>query len=619
MRFANNNKSIINKLTRKSIKANKLRNLFAISAIALTTILFTSLFTIGMGLKESIEQQTMRKVGGYDHVIAVLGACLLIGFSGYLIIFNIFQISVIKDIRFYGLLKTLGTTPKQIKTLVNKQALLLSGIGIPIGLIIGYLLGNVLLPVIIGTLNVTTCHISFSPVIFAGAAGFSMVTVFISCRKPGKIASRVSPIEAVRYVDAAFAGALRKKFWNGGKVPGMALANVLRNKRKTAVVIVSIALSLVLFNSLYAFTAGFDFNKYLTKFAVTDFTAANANYFNTNKSFQSGSDVVSEKMIDRISAFAGLEGSGRIYYNLKHCSTIINGKETYIQLYGLDDFPLSRLNIFEGKLDLEKLKTGNYIIEGVGADDNGTIEYETSNYDLGDKVTLTFENNRKKEYEVMAKAEIKHNLSVRYSLMGSSTMFLPAGEFSGQIKNPLTMSYVFNVKDKYIRQTERFLQDYTSGIEPQMDYESKQKLADQFKGLQNMFLFVGGTLSFIVGVIGILNFINAILTTIIARRREFAMLQSIGMTNQQLIQMLLLEGLFYAFAAIGCSLLLGSLLSFMIVRPIGNNLWFYSYKFSLLPILVTAPLLVLIALFIPFVSYKSNNKQTIVERLRLAE
>ncbi len=67
MKFQNNNKAIIKKLTKNSIKANKIRNIFAIIAIAITTILFTSLFTIGMGIKNSIEQQTMRQVGGYAH------------------------------------------------------------------------------------------------------------------------------------------------------------------------------------------------------------------------------------------------------------------------------------------------------------------------------------------------------------------------------------------------------------------------------------------------------------------------------------------------------------------------------------------------------------------------
>ena len=71
-------------------------------------------------------------------VIGVLAALLLIILTGYLIIYNIFQISVIKDIRFYGLLKTIGTTGKQIKKIIRRQALVLAAIGIPIGLVAGY-------------------------------------------------------------------------------------------------------------------------------------------------------------------------------------------------------------------------------------------------------------------------------------------------------------------------------------------------------------------------------------------------------------------------------------------------------------------------------------------------
>ncbi len=67
------------------------------------------------------------------------------------------------------------------------------------------------------------------------------------------------------------------------------------------------------------------------------------------------------------------------------------------------------------------------------------------------------------------------------------------------------------------------------------------------KKLENMFLLVGGVTSLIIGAIGILNFINAMLTSIISRRREFAMLQSIGMTNKQLNKMLILEGVFLCF------------------------------------------------------------------------
>ena len=75
-------------------------------------------------------------------------ALLLIIFTGYLIIYNIFRISVVKDIRFYGLLKTIGTTGRQIRQIIRRQALVLSCVGIPLGLAVGYVIGCGLVPVV---------------------------------------------------------------------------------------------------------------------------------------------------------------------------------------------------------------------------------------------------------------------------------------------------------------------------------------------------------------------------------------------------------------------------------------------------------------------------------------
>jgi len=116
-----------------------------------------------------------------------------------------------------------------------------------------------------------------------------------------------------------------------------------------------------------------------------------------------------------------------------------------------------------------------------------------------------------------------------------------------------------------------------------------------------------------------LNFINSILTGIIARRREFAMLQSIGMTDRQLCKLLMLEGLFYALCTIVISLLVGTVFSFVVIQPIANNLWFFSYQFIVLPLLIASPLLILTSIVIPLVAYIGTNRKTIVERLRETE
>jgi putative ABC transport system permease protein len=478
-------------------------------------------------------------------------------------------------------------------------------------------MGNILLPIIMNSFTISTTSISFSPIIFIGATIFSLITVFISCRKPGKIASNVSPIEATKYIDVNSYTRKKKKSSKGKKIYNMAIYNILRNKKKSFVLILSMSLSLILFNSVFTFTKGFNMDKYLSHFIIADFIAGSANYFNDNQ-FRSINDTPSEQMINSIDALNGIENSGRIYYSIEEINSDVDN-ESRVQLYGLEDFPLSLLNIYEGEVDLEKLKSGNYIIEGVNSDDNGKIIYESSKYSIGDKVRITFENNNTNEYEVIVKAELKHNMSARYYLGDSSTMYLTSNKFIDEIKNPLTMCYLLNVEDQYINKTESFLYNYTNNINPQMDYESKEKLVDDFKSFQNMFLLVGSVLSFIIGIIGILNFINSILTSIISRRREFAMLQSIGMTKKQLNKMILLEGLFYAIITISISIVLGSIISYTVVSSIAGNIWFFKYKFIIHPILITSPILIIISILVPFIANLKMNNQTIVERLREVE
>ncbi|MGF7046982.1 putative ABC transport system permease protein [Paenibacillus sp. DS2015] len=551
-------------------------------------------------------------------VIGVLIGASLIILTGYLIIYNIFQISVIKDIRFYGLLKTIGTTPKQIKRIIHRQALILSVIGIPMGVIFGYVLGNTLLPLVVNVSSYSgKTSTSANPMIFIGSVIFSLITVYISCRKPGKIAGKVSPVEAVRFSGISQKSQrATKKSTDGGKLYKMALSNLGRNRKRTIIVVISMSLSLILLNSVFTISKGFDMDKFISKFVKTDFLIGHANYFNTLNGFRSEDDALSDSFIKEVSKKEGFEDGGRLYYNLHEGTIVDNNKEQFLQLFGLEDFPLHQLEIVEGELDDNKLQSGKYIIEGLSDDDHGNIYWDRSHYAIGDKVKITTESGTH-EYEVLAKTRMGYNNHVRF--WGGYGFYLPAKEFAAIVPNPTVMSYQFNVDDAHVSEMNEFVKGYTEHVEPAMDYESKGAYEGEFIKMQTMLLTVGGVLSVIIGLIGILNFINSMLTSIIARRQEFAMLQSIGMTDKQLNKLLIFEGLFYALATILISLLLGVLFSYFIINGIASHLWFFSYTFVIAPLLLSYPILLILSVMIPFVVYRGVNKRTIVERLRETE
>jgi len=181
------------------------------------------------------------------------------------------------------------------------------------------------------------------------------------------------------------------------------------------------------------------------------------------------------------------------------------------------------------------------------------------------------------------------------------------------------MSYAFNAADASEAEMEAFLKHYTETVSPLMDYDSKAVQVTEFNGMRNLILSVGGILSAMIGLIGILNFVNSMLTSIITRRREFAMLQSIGMTKRQFRSMLCLEGLYYAVGTIVLSLTLGILSSLFIVRGLAGGLWFFSYQFVIMPLAICCPIFILISLLIPNIACSGAMKESVVERLREAE
>ena len=166
---------------------------------------------------------------------------------------------------------------------------------------------------------------------------------------------------------------------------------------------------------------------------------------------------------------------------------------------------------------------------------------------------------------------------------------------------------------------ERYLAELTAGDTSVLMYESKASIRSEFEQFQKMFFLLGGVLCAVIGLVGILNFFNAIMTGILARKREFAVLQSVGMTNRQLKQMLVQEGLFYTAGSVVVAFLLS-----LVCGPLSGDMmekmfWFCTYHFTILPVIAMLPVFAVLGCLIPAVLYQAGSRQSIVERLREAE
>ena len=142
---------------------------------------------------------------------------------------------------------------------------------------------------------------------------------------------------------------------------------------------------------------------------------------------------------------------------------------------------------------------------------------------------------------------------------------------------------------------------------------------EAFSRNQRMFGVVGGALSAILALIGILNFTNAIITSVDSRRRELAVLQSIGMTGGQMKKMLRGEGLLYMAATLAVALTFGSGIAYVLVKLLTREMWYFTWHFSAMPLLYSAPFLLLSSILVPSLSYRAMRRYTVTERLRTAE
>ncbi|MGO0986322.1 ABC transporter permease [Clostridioides difficile] len=580
-------------------------------------------------------------------IVPVLTGLILIFFSGYLIIYNIFQISVVKDIKFYGLLKTIGTTTKQIKKILIKQALILSLIGIPIGLILGYGIGFLILPFVLSALG-GSYVLSSSPVIFIGSAIFSIITVMISCSKPAVLAGKVSPIEALRYIDSNDKNRKSiKKSRNGAKLFKMAYSNLGRNKKRTAIVVCSISLGLILLNCIYSVNKSFDVNKYLSMYAVSDFSVSDISLSSKIQSYNNQNTTINNDLLEEIKSLKGLENMGNLYYHDTYFNLSKESKQKLINFYevsdqeaydfssnnpawvnaydemkkssnigaavfGLDEWLFSKCDIYKGNFELEKFKTGKYVLVN-SYKNNGS---NSQIFNIGDKVNI--DNN---EYEVMGYIEVPTEMSsniVTPTTIFSESFVLPSSKFIEVYPDLPILKTLFDMDDKYIDETEQILRNYQKN-NSDLYFSSRNIYIEEFKESTLATTIMGQTLSVVMCFTGILNFVNSMITAVISRKREFAMLQSIGMTKKQLKTMVVAEGLYYSILILLTTFIFGFLATEIGVKAYLADSWTSTYKFTILPIIACTPVIIILSALIPYLCFVNLEKQSIIERLRDVE
>ena len=580
---------------------------------------------------------------GFSFVSAAI-MILFIILAGYLIIYNIFSISVRTDMRAYGLLKNVGTTGRQLKKIVRMQAWRLSIIGIPIGLAAGYGAGILMAPSLAADAEISAqagktaeIVVSANPLIFLIAGLFTLLTVYLSSLKACRMVEKVSPVEALHMAENEQG---RRKVKKNTSVSwwGMAIQNMRRNWKKGMIVMLSIALSMVVVNCIVMLVQGYDFDSYKRIFLASDFQIDRMTSSLNNTNFHGVTPLIKETLkkcpYSKDTGYVYYsdedhtmephlldlwEENARIYeeywsdYEKEMWNQTKESNTINVHFLGISEAVFNKLEWKEDTCSWEDFKTGSYVIVDYYGEDTGK---PVSYYNIGDKFEMAYQNGQAKGYEVLGEARMPYALDYPYSDMLYITVMVPEEEFIGCTGSDSAMYAAVDAKDGKVKQVKQYIRENVQKKNELINVFSVLDMEKSFHRYVNKFYVIGAFLVAVLAFIGIINFFNTIAASVLSRKKELALLEAVGMTKSQISKMLVAEGCIYLVGAFVMAVLIICLGAEKLLANTVGMAFFFRMHLTVIPCVAMLPVLLLIAYVIPKYQFKRMSRESVVERIR---
>lgn len=552
-----------------------------------------------------------------------LAFLILVMVAGYLIINNIFKISVNEDIKLLGLLKTIGMTKPQIKKLVHLESLEVSLPAIIVGDIVGISIGKIILnKIFVSNEMLTDVRLSLAVIILIilFSTAFTLLTVFLSVMRPARYAAKVSPIDASRYNETTIKKKYKSEDISLGK---LARRQVFSNKFRFISIVLSISLSAVILNSVLTYTGNIDLEKGISDVIVTDYNIASPKYF---RYMYSGSeDGIKGNFIDEIENQKGFKAGGALYYygyEYDYPDIKIEDNKVAPILLGIEDYLINKQKFTDGEFDKDKWKTGNYIIIGEYGDKKSSLK-------PGDKIKINVKN-KIKEVQVMGKIEYNFSNGLRYfpvikedindessPTLGLEYIYMKPNEYKEITGDKSIMSYGFDVEDGEKEHFDKLLKTFEN--DPDFSYDSRGLQIKSFKDFKNLIEFVGYSLSIVLFLISVLNFINIIATEIIRNMVNLSILEAIGMTKKNIKKYLVKKNLIYSISSLVFSFIVMLLIDkFILIDFMAETKW-TTFSFIITPLLIVNLANIIIGILFTSKFYEKHSCNSLVSRIRSLE
>lgn len=533
---------------------------------------------------------------------------LIIILSSMLVIYSIFYVSVINKVHEYGKLRAVGATKRQIRKIILREGFILSCISIPLGIAIGYLIGQV---VILKDLKMDRYGVGGMNIFIAiGVAVITVISVLLSLLKPMKMACNISPVEAMRY-DGNDSKQKKRKGYEEINLKKITFANLSRNKKRTVITLLSLSLSGILFIVASTIMNCMNPENMAKDHSLGDITVYLDNYdWNEDGSNNlydiQANNPLGKEMCERLENIPGVK---KINMEKSAWASIDigAGEKNLEDIQGFDKEFYDELSehLVEGEINKEALESGEGLV------------YTHPSYakEIGIKVGSTQvitiydgKDSYKKEFTVLALVDI-----------GGASIRIPESVMDSLIKTDTTIRVGLEIKKDMLKSVEEEIKNITDNDE-YLSYGTLEDSIETYKKSMAITSVLIYSLVIIIGVIGLMNLINTMITSIITRKRELGILQAIGLSDKQLVKMLQIEGLFYTVGTLLITLTLGNILGYIAViifRNTGASYAIYDYPLTQTIIMIVA--ITLVQILITYMVTNNFKKDSLVDRIRYSE
>ena len=592
-------------------------------------------------------------VSSYDNInttlilIVALVASLVI-IATIATIYNSFSIAISERKKQFGILNSIGATKSQIMKLVFLEGFLVSIVGIPIGLLSGTVAIDIVFKVIktffktsmFGELDL---RVVFSPIVLIISTLVILLTIFISAIIPAINAAKISPLEAIKNSSNLKVGKIKssklvkKIFKTEGE---LAYKNLRRNKGKFRITLFSLVISIVIFISFNGFVDMFIEANQINYGSITNDLTLYENNLLTKEEVQ--------KTIDELKKINGLKDvaidkgynlnlnvhvdekniNKDLRESLKQSDYVDMDNSTYnfinSRLYTPGDFSISNIKLSEGKFDRKTAKAENGVIlvrysyqESLAKKGKVVL----TNYKVGDTLNCTVysydSDGNEKQKEVKLKI-----LAITDEILTGNNQY-PETSFgvvayddlipSLGIKDDKSSSnsyYVATNQEKSTRdEVKKVAEENNLSVIDSID--EAQKLEQTMNVMK---IFVYGFIV-VISLVSVTNIINTISTNINLRKREFAVIKSIGVTPQGFKKMIYMESILYGILSLLYGIPIGICMNVIMNRILEGMITVQTlipYK-AILICVVAIFIITFIASYIPL---KKISKENIIDNIR---